>query len=72
MYFIVKNEGPGRNEDSRSNQELLADSIRGNFQGSQVDDNKKIQELITDLNFVSFFGQLLLSHFFVYYHLNHF
>ena len=54
MYFIVKNEGPGRNEDSKSNQVLLADSIKGNFQGSQVDDNKKIQELITDLNFVSF------------------
>lgn len=37
MYLVVKNEGPGRNEDSRSNIELLSDSIRGNFPGTRTE-----------------------------------
>ena len=54
MYFIVKNEGPARNEDSKSNQELLADSIKGNFQGTLVDDNKSIKILLSELNLEKF------------------
>lgn len=54
MYFIVKNEGPGRNEDSRSNQELLADSIRGNFQGTLVDVDKTINTLLSELSLEKF------------------
>lgn len=34
MFFVVKNEGAGRNEDSRSNAKLLQSSLQGNFQGS--------------------------------------
>lgn len=37
MYFVVKNIGKCRNEDSKNNIELLADSIRGNFPGTEVD-----------------------------------
>lgn len=34
MYFVVKNEGRGRNEDSRNNGILLENSIKGNFPGT--------------------------------------
>ena len=34
MYFVVKNEGAARNEDSAGNVSLLESSIKGNFQGT--------------------------------------
>jgi hypothetical protein len=37
MFFVVKNIGHGRNEDSKSNIVLFADSIRGNFPGTEVE-----------------------------------
>ena len=37
MFFVIKNIGNGRNEDSKNSIELLADSIRGNFPGTEVD-----------------------------------
>jgi hypothetical protein len=37
MFFIVKNAGQGRNEDSKNNITLLADSLRGNFPGTNVE-----------------------------------
>lgn len=37
MYFVVKNVGLGRNEESKSNIDLLADSLLGNFPGSDVE-----------------------------------
>lgn len=36
MYFVVKNEGMGRNEDSKSNIDLLNASIKGNFPGTHT------------------------------------
>lgn len=36
MYFVTKNIGQGRNEDSRNDIELLADSFKGNFPGSEI------------------------------------
>lgn len=50
MYFVVKNEGIGRNEDSRENAALLRDSIQGNFQGSRctiISDPEEIQGLFS-------------------------
>lgn len=44
MYFVIKNEGPGRNEDSRSNCNLLVDSLKGNFQGSVIE-SKTVKDL---------------------------
>ena len=37
MYFIVKNEGLGRNEYSKNNIMLLSDSLCGNFPGTDVE-----------------------------------
>ena len=37
MYFVVKNEGAARNEDSRDNVLLLESSIKGNFQGTHCE-----------------------------------
>lgn len=37
MYFVVKNEGEGRNEDSHSNVELLNSVINGNFPGTHTE-----------------------------------
>ena len=37
MFFITQNTGEGRNEDSKNDIELLADSLLGNFPGSKVD-----------------------------------
>lgn len=34
MYFVVKNEGAGKNGDSKNNINLLDGVIRGNFQGT--------------------------------------
>lgn len=36
MCFVLKNTGLGRNEYSKSNIELLAESIRGNLPGTEV------------------------------------
>lgn len=36
MYFVIKNIGHGRNEDSKNNVELLNDSIKGNFPGTHT------------------------------------
>lgn len=37
MYFVVKNEGAARNEDSAGNVSLLESSIKGNFQGTNCE-----------------------------------
>ena len=37
MYFVLKNEGAGRNEKSKGDIELLRDSLRGNFPGTQIE-----------------------------------
>ena len=37
MYFVMKNTGHGRNEDSKNNINLLADSLRGNFPGTNME-----------------------------------
>ena len=37
FYFVVKNTGIGRNEESKNNIHLLADAIRGNFPGTEVE-----------------------------------
>lgn len=50
MYFVVKNEGAGRNEDSRENVALLYNSIKGNFQGSNctiISDPDEIERLFS-------------------------
>lgn len=45
MYFVVKNEGKGREEESRDNVELLNAAIRGNFPGSHTKIIKEASEL---------------------------
>lgn len=50
MYFVVKNEGAGRNEDSRENVALLSSSIKGNFQGSNctiISDPDEIEKIFS-------------------------
>lgn len=50
MYFVVKNEGFGRNEDSRENVNLLKSSLKGNFQGSNcetIDDVELAEQLFS-------------------------
>lgn len=63
MYFVVKNDGLGRNEDSRSNVELLNDSLQGNFQGTDTTIIKNIDELksifsFSDANSISILSNL--------------
>lgn len=36
MYFVVKNVGKGKNERSKNDIMLLADSIKGNFPGTEL------------------------------------
>lgn len=36
MYFVIKNDGLGRNEDSKNNISLLNSSILGNFPGTHT------------------------------------
>ena len=53
MYFVIKNEGPGRNEDSKSNGNLLVDSLKGNFQGSiieEIDIEKQGKDIVIGFN----------------------
>lgn len=48
MFFVIKNEGLGRWEQSADNVELLQDTIEGNFPGSKIeriDDSDRISEL---------------------------
>lgn len=47
MYFVIKNTGMGRNEDSRNNICLLEEAIKGNFPGTHtavldVDETKRL------------------------------
>lgn len=36
MFFVTKNIGQARNEESKNDIELLSDSLRGNFPGTEV------------------------------------
>lgn len=36
MYFVIKNDGEGRDEQSADNLDLLADVLKGNFPGSEI------------------------------------
>lgn len=45
MYFVVKNDGSGRNEQSADNVELLESVIKGNFAGSEVKRIRGIDEI---------------------------
>ncbi len=36
MYFIIKNDGEGRDEQSADNLDLLVDVLKGNFPGSEI------------------------------------
>lgn len=51
MYFVIKNEGMGRNEDSKSNIELLDASLKGNFPGTET---KIVEETDVAENLFSF------------------
>ncbi len=51
MYFVVKNEGKGRNDESRDNVELLDAAIHGNFPGTHTEiirDEDKIRALFSN------------------------
>ena len=37
MYFVIKNEGAGRNEQSADNLDLLEGVLKGNFPGSKIE-----------------------------------
>ena len=37
MFFVIKNEGQARNEESADNVALLKDVLKGNFQGSDIE-----------------------------------
>ncbi len=37
MYFVIKNEGQGRNEQSADNLDLLEGVLKGNFSGSMIE-----------------------------------
>jgi len=51
MFFVVKNDSPGRNEDSKNNVELLNDSIMGNFPGTETEyvavENEETKKIFT-------------------------
>jgi hypothetical protein len=46
MYFVIKNEGKGRNDVSRANVELLDAAIQGNFPGTHTEIIKDEEQLI--------------------------
>ena len=51
MYFVVKNEGKGRNNESRDNVELLDAAIHGNFPGTHTEiikDEETIKKLFSN------------------------
>ncbi|MGI6019768.1 MAG: ATP-binding protein [Marvinbryantia sp.] len=37
MFFVIKNEGEGRNEQSADNLDLLESALKGNFPGSRIE-----------------------------------
>lgn len=37
MFFVIKNEGDGRNEQSADNLDLLEEVLKGNFPGSKIE-----------------------------------
>lgn len=37
MYFVIKNDGEGRNEQSADNLDLLESVLKGNFPGSEIE-----------------------------------
>ena len=45
MYFIIKNEGMGRNEESKNNIELMKNSLQGNFPGTRIENIEDISDL---------------------------
>lgn len=50
MYFVIKNEGMARNEDSRNNIKLLDSSLKGNFPGTHtriIEDIEEIEKLFS-------------------------
>lgn len=51
MYFVIKNEGKGRNEESKDNVRLLDAAIHGNFPGSHteiINDEEKIEKIFSN------------------------
>lgn len=54
VYFVVKNEGEARNEDSKTNILLLSDSLIGNFPGTDVKVLGTPQEIEDTENMFSF------------------
>lgn len=54
MFFIIKNEGDGRNEQSADNLDLLEGVLKGNFPGSKIEklnfdtEDEKGNEIIPD------------------------
>mgnify|MGYP002509484605 CR=1 FL=1 len=60
MYFVVKNEGKGRNNESRDNVELLNAAIHGNFPGTHTEiikDIETIQKLFSNDTIIEVDGQ---------------
>lgn len=59
MYFVVKNDGKGREEESRANVELLNAAIHGNFPGSHTEiikDEEILEELFGNNNTIEVDG----------------
>ena len=50
MYFVLKNEGKGRNEEIQDDILLLSDSLRGNFPGTKI----RIMDVKDEAAFFSF------------------
>ena len=42
MFFVVKNDGAGRNEQSADNVDLLKNVLKGNFPGSEIESVSEI------------------------------
>lgn len=45
MFFVVKNDGAGRNEQSADNVDLLRNVLKGNFPGSEIESISEIDTL---------------------------
>ena len=45
MFFVVKNDGAGRNEQSADNVDLLKNVLKGNFPGSEIESVSEIDKL---------------------------
>ena len=60
MYFVVKNEGKGRNDESRDNVDLLDAAIHGNFPGTHTEiikDEETIKKLFSNEETIEIDGQ---------------